>query len=73
MWNSQKIKKRVKNVIIKSVSYESLSSINLVFDSSTLNFGKNVKYGLLSRHLFQIKQQCGCWKNLKVATNFCEK
>ena len=36
-WNSQKIKERVKNVIImKKVSCESSSSLNLVYDSFIL-------------------------------------
>ena len=30
----------------------------------------NVKYGLLSEHLSQRKQQYGSWKNLKVTTSF---
>ena len=33
----------------------------------------NVKYRSLSKHLFQIKQQYGGWKNFKVMTNFCKK
>ena len=33
-------------------------------------WGDNVKYGLLSKDLFQRKQYYGDWKNLKVTTNF---
>ena len=35
--------------------------------------GDNVKYGLLSKHLFQRKLQYGWWNNLKVTTNFNKK
>ena len=35
-WISQKVKKWVKNVIKKYVSYESLSSVNLVYDNFIL-------------------------------------
>ena len=42
------------------------------FDGISANCycGDNVKYGLLSKHLFQRKQQYGGWKNHKVSTNF---
>ena len=33
----------------------------------------NVKYGLLSKNLFQRKQQHGSWENFIVAINFYEK
>ena len=33
-------------------------------------FGDNVKYGLLSRHLFPRKRQYGGWKKFALTTNF---
>ena len=35
--------------------------------------GDNLKYGLLSKHLFQRNQQYGLWKNIKITTNFYQK
>ena len=35
--------------------------------------GDNVKYGLLSKQLFQRKQQNGGWKNAQVTTKFYKK
>ena len=35
--------------------------------------GDKVKYGLLSKKLFQRKQQLGGWENWSVAINFYEK
>ena len=59
MWSRQKIS--VKNVIIKQVSYESLSNISVVNIELILEryCGDNLKYGLLSKHLFQRNQQYG--------------
>ena len=64
-----KNKKRVKHVIIRSVSYESLSSINLGIRQLyvrtlvlALHCGDNIKYGRLSKHLSQRKQQYDGWK-----------
>ena len=36
-------------------------------------YGDNVKYGLLSKQLFQRKQQNGGWKNAQVTTKFYKK
>ena len=35
--------------------------------------GDNVKYGVLSKILFQRKQQHGGWENLRVTINFYKK
>ena len=65
MWNSHRIKKGKK--LIHKISYESLNkivsdSIRLFWDFSINYCGDNVKYGLLSKHLFQGKPKCGGWK-----------
>ena len=38
-----------------------------------LHRGDKVKHGLLSKHLFQRKQQYGGWKTLKITSNFYKK
>ena len=35
--------------------------------------GDNIKYGFLSKHLFQTKQQYAGWENAKVTTSFYKK
>ena len=76
--------KSVKNIIIKKVSYETFSSM-FKYSNTIAPFWNlalvlalhcycgdtdYVKYGLLSKHLFQRKRQYGGWKNLTVTTNF---
>ena len=83
--NSQKIKS-VKNFIIKKSATKTFQiCIIIVYDSFILELsisisistallfcycGDNVKYGLLSKHLFQRKRQYDGWKNFTVTTNF---
>ena len=62
------LKKSVKNVIIKKISYESFSSMCIVYDSFFWNLalasilalhcycGDNIKNRLLSKHLIQRKR-----------------
>ena len=80
--NSQKIKS-VKNLIIKKSATKTFQiCIIMVYDSFILELSisisistalllwDNVKYGLLSKHLFQRKRQYDGWKNFTVTTNF---
>ena len=78
MWSSQKIK-RVK-IVKKSATKVFEVCISIVYDGSLGTYlalvlalycycRDDVKYGLLSRHLFQRKWQYGGWKNLTITTN----
>ena len=80
--NSQKIKS-VKNLVIKKSTTKTFQiCIIIVYDSFILELSisisistalllwDNVKYGLLSKHLFQRKRQYDGWKNFTVTTNF---
>ena len=76
-------KTSAKNVFIKKASYKAFQVyVSIVYDMIFWNLalalvlvlhcysGDSVKYGLLSKHLFQRKRHYSSWKNLTVTTNF---
>ena len=69
-WTTYKRDPYVKSYCFFETIAERFKSYKLVL---ALHCEDNVKYEILSKHLFQIKPQYGSWKNLKVAKNVCKK
>ena len=71
-WVFQKERKRVFQLCINIVYVSFFWNITfvLVLAAAHCCCGDNMKYGLLSKHLFQRKRQYAGWKNLTVTTNF---